>query len=119
MKLSVLDLARVVHEANRALCQGLGDTTQPPFDQAPSWQVESATKGAEAILDGHIRTPSASHESWSAQKLAEGWVYGPVKDADKKEHPCLVPYEQLPLEQQRKDFLFLAIVTALAPLVAF
>lgn len=117
MKISVLDVARVVHEANRALCLSLGDTSQVPFDEAPSDQIASATAGVEAIVDGHVRSPEASHESWSAQKVADGWVYGPVKDLEKREHPCLVPYGQLPVEQQRKDFMFLAIVTALAPIV--
>ena len=37
----------------------------------------------------------------------------PVKDADKKEHPCLVPYEQLPTEQKVKDAIFRVIVIGL------
>lgn len=119
MKLSVLDVARVAHEANRALCQGLGDTSHAPFDQAPTWQVESLVKGVEAILDGHIRGPQTSHELWLETKKLEGWKYGPVKDPELKTHPCFLPFEQLPLEDQRKDFQFLAIVTALAPLVSF
>ena len=45
-------------------------------------------------------------------KADEGWKYGPVKDADKKEHPCFLPYHNLPLEQRMKDYLFGAIVAA-------
>jgi hypothetical protein len=59
--------------------------------------------------------PSASHNSWLRQKEEDGWKYGPVKDADKKEHPCFIPYEELPREQQAKDYLFGAIVAALEP----
>ena len=40
------------------------------------------------------------------QKTEEGWKYGPVKDADEKEHPCYVPYEELPTEQKSKDYIF-------------
>jgi hypothetical protein len=40
-----------------------------------------------------------------------------VKDPEKKEHPCFVPYESLPAEQQAKDHLFKGIVAALAPLL--
>ena len=47
------------------------------------------------------------------QKLDDGWKYGPVKDAEKKEHPCLVPFEQLPKEQQAKDYLFRGAVHAM------
>ena len=35
------------------------------------------------------------HEVWSAGRLAEGWTYGPVRDDERKETPCLVPYEDL------------------------
>ena len=26
------------------------------------------------------------------QKTDEGWVWGPFKDAEKKTHPCMVPF---------------------------
>jgi hypothetical protein len=43
-----------------------------------------------------------------------GWVYGTAKDAEKKTHPCMVPYDKLPLAQRRKDALFQAAVRARA-----
>ena len=57
--------------------------------------------------------PEASHISWMKQKLEEGWVYGPVKDPENKQHPCIVPFDALPREQQAKDFIFRAVVHAL------
>jgi hypothetical protein len=38
-----------------------------------------------------------------------------VKDAEKKEHPCFRPYDELPAEQKIKDALFIAVVHALRP----
>ena len=38
--------------------------------------------------------------------VADGWVYGIVKDPESKTHPCLVPYQDLPAEQRIKDSLF-------------
>ena len=55
---------------------------------------------------------SAQHEAWLSDKVREGWKLGPVKDATKKEHPCMVPYKDLPLEQRIKDHLFKAVVRA-------
>lgn len=46
---------------------------------------------------------------------ADGWTYGEVKDAERKTHPTLVPFGDLPAGQQQKDRLFVAIVAALAP----
>jgi hypothetical protein len=53
--------------------------------------------------------------SWLAEKTKTGWKYGPEKDPEKKEHPCFVPYDQLPAEQKMKDHIFLAIVQVLKP----
>ena len=60
---------------------------------------------------------SAQHDAWSEDKRKEGWKYGPVKDAEKKEHPCLVAFEALPPEQQAKDHLFKSVVRGLAPFI--
>jgi len=48
-----------------------------------------------------------------AQKLADGWTYGPTKNPDLKQHHCIVPFDKLPREQQAKDFLFRGVVHAL------
>ena len=36
-----------------------------------------------------------------------------INQETKKEHPCFVPYEELPTEQKAKDFLFRGVVHAL------
>ena len=109
-----LDIARIVHEANRAYCVTLGDPSQVAWDDAPNWQQASAVNGVEGILDGRITRPEQSHESWLAEKTRTGWRYGPVKNAETKEHPCFVPYVELPPEQQVKDAIFFAVVRACA-----
>lgn len=42
------------------------------------------------------------HETWAAGRIADGWKYGPVRNDSTKEHPCLVPYEQL--TEREKDY---------------
>ena len=44
-----------------------------------------------------------THENWSRQRLAEGWRYGPVRDDARKEHPGLVPYENLSESEKQYD----------------
>jgi len=115
--MTIVAIAAVCHEANRALCAGLGDTSQPAWDESPDWQKESAIAGVEFNLTNPNVPASGSHDSWLTQKQNDGWKYGEVKDAELKTHPCFVPYEQLPKEQQAKDHLFKGIVAALAPIV--
>ena len=112
--MEVVDVARVAHEVNRAYCQALGDTSQPKWEDAPAWQRESAVKGVEFHRNNPDAGPEHSHEEWLKVKKADGWKHGPVKDAEKKEHPCYVPYEKLPVEQKAKDYIFRAIVHALS-----
>lgn len=112
MKMDHEQIARVAHEVNRAYCEALGDTSQPSWEDAPEWQRSSARMGVDLHTMGDFG-PEASHISWMKQKLDEGWKYGPVKDPEKKEHHCLVPFGELPREQQAKDFIFRAVVHAL------
>lgn len=44
-----------------------------------------------------------AHEVWAAQRISDGWSYGPVRDESGRRHPCLVPYENLPEEEKRYD----------------
>lgn len=106
-------IAEVAHEVNRAYCLALGDDSQPPWAEAPDWQQQSALNGVDLHL-GEDAGPEASHANWMEEKLEAGWKYGPVKDPDKKEHPCLVPFAELPREQQAKDYIFRAVVVAMS-----
>ena len=107
------EIARVCHEVNRAYCESIGDHSQPKWEDAPEWQRESAIGGVLHVAAHPEAKPSDSHESWLKQKYSDGWVWGPKKDPEKKQHPCCVPYDQLPPEQKSKDFLFIAVVRAL------
>lgn len=49
------------------------------------------------------RLAEHAHDIWAAQRLADGWRLGPVRDDARKEHPCLVPYAQLPEAEKTYD----------------
>lgn len=107
-------IAKICHQANKAYCEALDDNSQVDWEEAPQWQKDSAIAGVEFHMNGE-HGPEASHNNWMAQKEAEGWVYGEVKDPAKKEHPCMVPYGELPLTQRQKDALFIAVVKVFKP----
>ena len=107
-------IASVCHEVNRGYCVSLGDHSQPAWKDAPAWQRESVIAGVRAALADPNRQPGDSHAGWLEHKLREGWKYGPFKDPEAKLHPCMVPFDELPREQRAKDYLFLAVVRALA-----
>ena len=49
------------------------------------------------VLAGHV------HDVWARRRLAEGWRLGAQRDDDRREHPGLVPYDQLPEEEKEYD----------------
>jgi hypothetical protein len=109
------EIARIAHEVNREYCRALGDESQLPWMEAPDWQKKSALLGVRLHIDNNVG-PEASHESWMLEKVRDGWVYGDVKDATARTHPCMRPFSELPREQQAKDFIFRAVVHALRDL---
>lgn len=108
-KSSIRQIAKIAHEVNRAYCAAIGDNSQKSWDDAPEWQKNSAMSGVSFHLTNNA-TPEQSHANWLKEKIALGWVYGPAKDEDLREHPCCVPYDKLPQEQRIKDYLFRAVV---------
>lgn len=116
--MEVVDIAKVAHEVNAAYCESIMDLTQPSWEEAPEWQKSSAINGVIFHLENANASPSASHDSWLKQKTEEGWKYGEIKNPETKQHPCFVPYDQLPVSQRSKDYLFKQIVHSLAPFLS-
>ena len=106
-------IAQVCHEAIRAFSAALGDNSQVAWRDAPEWQRQSAISGVQFHLANPGATDAATHDKWLLDKEQDGWRYGPVKNPDKKEHPAIVPFDQLPPQEQAKDRLFRAVVRAL------
>lgn len=115
--MTIEQIAQVAHETNRAYCESIGDFSQIPWGGAADWQKDSSIKGVKFSLDNPAALASAQHEAWLKDKISDGWKYGEVKNPDKKEHPCCVPYEELPIEQRVKDALFIGVVRAMKVLL--
>ena len=112
--MKIEQIAELCHEVNKAYCEALGDFSQKHWHGAEEWQRESAINGVEFILQNPNSSPSANHENWLKTKLADGWKYGSVKDPENKLHPCILPFDDLPVPQKAKDHIFRAIVETIA-----
>jgi hypothetical protein len=110
MGLSVEEVAQMAHEANAAYCRTIGDNSHASWADTPENIKESARVGVIKHLENPHMTAEQSHESWLEFKAADGWHYGPVKDAERKTHPCFLPYRELPESDRIKDHIFRAVV---------
>ena len=111
--LEVLQIALVCHQANKAWCEANDDRTQIDWHGAEHWQRQSAIKGVEFRLKNPNAGHDTQHNSWLEEKINDGWVYGEIKDAEAKTHPCIIEFDKLPEFQKKKDALFCAIVDSL------
>ena len=68
------------------------------------------------ILELTEKLAQNAHEIWARGRITEGWRYGPKRDDVKKEHPDLVPYEELP--DSEKEYDRAAVMQTLKALVA-
>lgn len=44
-----------------------------------------------------------THEVWSEARMKDGWTYGTERNDEKKLHPCLIPYCELPESEKEYD----------------
>lgn len=103
-------IAKICHSVNTAYCKTIGEPELPNWENLSEEFKQSSISGVIFKLQNPNSTLENQHEEWMKTKIADGWIYGTEKDMDKKTHPCLVPYDQLPQKQKIKDYLFQAIV---------
>jgi hypothetical protein len=100
--------ARVGYEVYRT---GFDDPAKLEWDAAEDDDRKVARDMAVVVLSGV--TPEQEHARWLARKADEGWSLGAL-DEERRLHPNMVPYEQLPDGQRLLDRLFVAAVTSVA-----
>ena len=57
-----------------------------------------------------------NHDHWARKRIQEGWRYGATRNDIDKEHPDLVPYNQLP--ESEKEYDRKTVVEALKSIIA-
>lgn len=73
-------------------------------------RLEGLMQGTEWTLRNPDATPKDNHANWIKSKSEQGYVYGEHLDIVKKTHPSMVPFEQLPDIEKRKDEMDLLMV---------
>jgi hypothetical protein len=76
--------------------------TQPLTYRPAPVDTARVTLTRELLNLGEVLATNV-HEVWSQQRLAEGWRYGLERNDARKEHPDLLPYEQLTEGEKEYD----------------
>lgn len=111
---SAVQVARVIHAANAEMQAVLGhDVISVPWFWEPLSQRRVTVNGVVMTRIANL-TAAGNHEIWLESKARLGWRCGPEKDPEKKTHPAMVPWENLPAENRDQAELFVAVVRALS-----
>lgn len=58
---------------------------------------------SEELLALTEKLAENTHDVWAKNRIEQGWQYGETRDDEKKLHPCLVPYDELPESEKEYD----------------
>lgn len=82
------------------------------------YKIRPAEKGFKSaslhLSDEEVETMAkVEHIRWCWDKILHGWFFGKVKDARKKTHPSIIPYEDLPESEKEKDRELIRMIPSL------
>uniref|UniRef100_H3B2G0 Ryanodine receptor 2 n=1 Tax=Latimeria chalumnae TaxID=7897 RepID=H3B2G0_LATCH len=94
---------------------GMRDLLGPTISLTQAAFTPTPVDTSQIVLPPHlerIREKLAEniHELWVMNKIELGWTFGPVRDDNKRQHPCLVEFSKLP-EQERNYNLQMSLET--------
>jgi class 3 adenylate cyclase/tetratricopeptide (TPR) repeat protein len=96
------DLPDSLQEANRAQVADIPNKLRIlGYEIAP---LHGIAPRSLLITDSQLEELAIrEHERWAEERTRQGWTYAPVRDNARKQHPLLVPWEQLSETEKEKD----------------
>lgn len=101
--------AKTAHSVLQCVNRKFNCKELPAWEQTLTWYRASMVKHIEYIIY-HNYKPSRIHDKWIKRKIGFGLKYGKELDWNKKTHPLLVPFTELPVEERMKLDLIKAAV---------
>lgn len=111
-EIATYNIAGVCHQAHRQLCMAMGEEPPPVWEDVPVWMRAFALDNVRIQLENPNISPAERHWRWVLEMTAKGWEVGP-KDPERRTHPNLRPFSEMPWGAQIKGKLFGAIVESL------
>ena len=108
-------IAEIIYEATRLEADWSNRSIVPEkFDKRDDkFRKQFVDIVEKYISQEKLPTAEEAHDSWVQSYVDMGWKYGKERDTDKKTHPDMLPYNELPQDEKDKDAIFLAIVWAI------
>jgi len=79
--------------------------------------IDTSNVGLGSALEELVeRLAQNNHDHWAQKRIEEGWRYGATRNDHEKEHPDLVPYDQL--SESEKEYDRKTVVEAIKAIIA-
>jgi hypothetical protein len=105
-------IGKVAHEVIRSYNEVLG-VNLPSWENLTVEHRTSTISDVLGVLNNTIKTPKDKHNAWLTHKRNAGWTWGTTKNAERKTHPSMIPYDDISMAEQTKDSLFFAVVDSM------
>lgn len=105
-------MARLIYEATRVEARWSKRSIVPErWEKRDIKFREQFVKIIDKYLSlKNLPTPNKAHQSWMKSYFKMGWKFGKTRDVNKKTHPDLLPFYELPQNERDKDAIFLAFM---------
>jgi len=106
-----LKRARFVYEAARLEAEVSGRRIVPESweDREDDFKEQFVKVVEKQCSDEKFEGPEQAHDSWWQKYIDMGWQYGPERSVEKRTHPDMVPFHELPADEREKDEIFLRL----------
>lgn len=103
------ELPEFMKEDNREAARRIGDVLGlaglilVPREAGQAWENKEQATILDAIAQNLEILAEGEHDGWADARQRHGWRIGPEKNIEAREHPLLMPYEELSEKEKNKD----------------
>ena len=100
-----------VYEAARLEAEISGRPIIPEHwqDRDEAFKMQFVKVVDKQCSDDKFENAEAAHNSWWREYERMGWKYGKERNTEKKTHPDMIPFNDLPKSERDKDEIFLRL----------
>lgn len=106
-------IAKIVYDIYSKVIKCVEGVTVSAWEEADILIREQITSCVNFYVSNPELGPEDAHVLWLDSMKDDGWVYAPVANYEKKEHPYIVDYDKIPNGQRWKDAFYHALVIVL------
>ncbi|MDB4584824.1 hypothetical protein N9164_16870 [Draconibacterium sp.] len=107
-------IARIAHDADRAWCAAFGWPGSAGWSHCTPGDREARIEAVLMIITTPGADASTLHDDWCEVMRRNGWRHGAAHDGIARTSPGLIAFDRLPIDQQRRQAMFVGIVRALS-----